>query len=214
MANKRYQSMPAGNSVDGGGEGSSLDRRDFIKLGGAVGAGLIMTGRSLLAAQQQTQGQTQTPPAKKTPAPRPKTNIEDALKIPKTKWSLPGPFPGRVIEVADDKAMPGGKPDAAVIKTMFEKGLRELTGKDLRASFKLFFETGDVVGLKVNPVGPGLINTRLELVDAVIDWLEANGLPRRKVIIWDRFDFMLKDAGFTADRFPGVGIEGLQTMDE
>jgi len=85
--------MPSGNAVE---------RRDFFKIGGAVGAGLIMTGRSLLAAQQQTQ----TPPAKKTPLPRPKTNIEDSLKVPKTKWSLPGPFPGRVIEVADEKAMP------------------------------------------------------------------------------------------------------------
>jgi len=199
-----YRSMPAGNSVD---------RRDFMKIGGAVGAGLIMTGRSLLAAQQQ-QTQGQTPPAKKTPPPRPKTNIEDALKVPKTKWSLPGPFPGRVIEVADDKAMPGGNPDAAVIKAMFEKGIRELSGKDLKESFRLFFEAGDVVGLKVNPVGPGLISTRLELVDAVIGWLEANGLPRKNVVIWDRFDFMLKDAGFTAARFPGLGIEGLQTMDE
>jgi hypothetical protein len=205
MAHKRYRSMPVENAVE---------RRDFFKIGGAVGAGLIMTGRSLLAAQQQTQGQAQTPPAKKTPPPRPKTNIEDALKVPKTKWSLPGPFPGRVIEVVDDKAMPGGKPDAAVIKAMFEKGIRELTRKDLKASFKLFFEAGDVVGLKVNPVGPGLISTRLELVDAVIGWLEANGLPRKNIVIWDRFDYMLKDAGFTAERYPGVGIEGLQTMDE
>jgi hypothetical protein len=203
MPSKKYRSMPVENSVD---------RRDFMKIGGAVGAGLIMTGRSLLAAQQ---AQSQAPAAKPAAPPaKPKTNIEDAFKVPKTKWSLPGPFPGRVIEVADEKAMPGGKPDAAVIKAMFEKGIRELTGKDLKESFKLFFETGDVVGLKVNPVGPGLISTRLELVDAVIGWLEANGLPRKNIIIWDRFDYMLRDAGFTAQRFPGVGIEGLQTMDE
>jgi hypothetical protein len=72
----------------------------------------------------------------------------------------------------------------------------------------------DVVGLKVNPVGPGLISTRLEVVDAVIDWLTSCGLPRRNIVIWDRFDYMLKDAGFTAERYPGIGIEGLQTMDE
>ena len=71
-----------------------------------------------------------------------------------------------------------------------------------------------MVGLKVNPVGPGLISTRLELVDAVIDWLTSCGLPRKNIVIWDRFDYMLKDAGFTPERFPGIGIEGLQTMDE
>ena len=206
MRENRYHSMPPENSVD---------RRAFMKIGGAAGAGLLMAGRSLLAAEQQQQGQTQAAPAAKSAPPaKPKTNIEDALKVPKTKWSLPGPFPGRVIEVANDKAMAGGKPDAAIIKAMVEKGIRELTGKNLKKSFRLFFERGDVVGLKVNPVGPGLISTRLELVDAVIAWLESNGLPRKNIIIWDRFDFMLKDAGFTAERFPGVGIEGLQTMDE
>jgi len=48
----------------------------------------------------------------------------------------------------------------------------------------------------------------------MIGWLEANGLARKNIIIWDRFDFMLKDAGFTAERLPRRGIEGLQTMDE
>jgi len=41
-----------------------------------------------------------------------------------------------------------------------------------------------------------------------------NRLPKSNIVIWDRFDYMLKDAGFTRDRFPGVRIEGLQTMDE
>ncbi len=203
MKEHHYRSMPSEHAVG---------RRDFMKAGGALGAGLVIAGRSLLAAQE-TQGQQ--PPAKPAVrAPRPKTNIEDALKVPKTKWSLPGPFPGRVIEVHDPAAMPGGKVDAAVVKAMFEKGIRELTGKSLKNSFEMFFTKNDVVGFKVNPVGPGLISTRLEVVDALIDWLTSCGLPRRNIIIWDRFDYMLKDAGFTAERYPDIGIEGLQTMDE
>lgn len=168
MNKKTYRSMPPDDAVA---------RREFLKAGGAtvaLGAGLVMTGRSLLAAQQQTQGQQ--PAAKPAgPPPRPKSNIEDALKVPKTKWSLPGPFPGRVVEVHDPAAMPEGKVDGAVVKAMFEKGIRGLTGKDLEKSFGLFFTKSDVVGLKVNPVGPGLISTRLEVVDAVIDWLAGCG---------------------------------------
>jgi hypothetical protein len=191
-------------------DANSVDRRDFFRIGGAVGAGLIMSGRNLLTAQE-----AQKPPAKPAaPAPKPKTNIEDALKVRRTKHSLPGPFPGRVIEVTDPKAMPDGKADPAVVKAMVEKGISKLTGKNLKESFGLFFAKDDIVGIKVNPVGPGLINTRPEVVDALIAWLEGGGLPRRNIIIWDRFDYMLKDAGFTAERFPGVGIEGLQTMDE
>jgi hypothetical protein len=203
MTRQRYRSMPPDQA---------LARRDFLKAGGAVGAGLVLAGRSLLSAQQAEGQQPPVKPAARPP--RPQTNIEEALKVPKTRWSLPGPFPGRVVEVHDPAAMPEGRVDAAVIKAMFEKGMRELTGESLKRSFALFFTRKDVVGLKVNPVGPGLISTRLEVVDAVIDWLTSCGLPRRNIVIWDRFDYMLADAGFTPERFPGVGIEGLQTMDE
>ena len=84
----------------------------------------------------------------------------------------------------------------------------------MKESFKLLFTPDDVVGIKVNPVGAGLISTRLEVIDAVITWLIAGGLPRKNIVIWDRFDHMLREAGYTSERFPDVQIEGLQTMDE
>jgi hypothetical protein len=182
-----------------------LNRRDFIKASGAASLGLLLE-RTLRAAEVH---QTQTPQPL-----RPKTNIEEALKVPKTKHSLPGPFPGNVVEVYNERAMENEKPVPDVIKGMFEKGMTELTGKNLKESFGLFFSRNDVVGIKVNPVGAGLISTRLEVVDAIIDWLVSNGIKPQNVIIWDRFDYMLKDAGFTAERYPANGIEGLQTMDE
>jgi hypothetical protein len=127
---------------------------------------------------------------------------------------LPGLFPGRVVEVQDAAAVKDDKPVARVVYRLVEKGLEGLTKKSAENSFGLFFSRDDIVGIKVNPVGPGTISTHLEVVDALIDWLVACGLNRKNIVIWDRFDFMLKDAGFTPERYPGVGIEGLQTMDE
>jgi hypothetical protein len=97
---------------------------------------------------------------------------------------------------------------------MFARGLKELTGQDLAESFKLLFTKDDIVGIKVNPVGAGIISTRLEVVDAIIAWLVNSGLPKQNIVIWDRFDVMLKEAGYTAERFPDVRIEALQTMIE
>ena len=179
-----------------------MDRRDFVKtLGACSAAGGLVLGVPMF-------GQEKTPP------PKVETNIDDFMKVPKTAHSLPGPFPGRVVKVTDPRSLRADKFDAVVIEEMVKKGVTELTGKDMKDSFSLFFAKTDIIGLKVNPVGPPLIHTHPELVDAVIQWLVANGVPKKNIIIWDRFDYMLTDAGFTAARFPGVGIEGLQTMDE
>lgn len=181
-----------------------VTRREFVK---AVGACSAIAGGVVLGV----------PPAyaqDKVPPP-PQTNIDDFMKVPKGKHALPGAFPGKVVEVKDKRSMVDDTFDAKVIGEMFERGIRTLTGKDMAQSFALFFEPGDVIGLKVNPVGPPLINTHVEFVQPVVGWLLANKVPPDHIVIWDRFDYMLRDAGYTPDRFPkGVRIEGLQTMDE
>ena len=185
---------------------SKLQRRDFLKIGGGslLGAGLIL-GRPPLFGQEA---------AKPTPPAKPKTNIDEALAVPRTKHSLPGLFPGKVVAVKDERAMNEGGVNGKIVASMFEKGLQALTGKSPAKSAKLFFEKNDIVGIKVNPVGAGLIATRLEVVDAVIAWLRRGGLLAANIVIWDRFDYMLADAGFIPARYPGIAIQGLQTMDE
>lgn len=180
-----------------------VNRRNFLKVGGAVGAGLILGTPNLWAQDKSKQKRE-----------KPKTNIEDATKVPRVKHSLPGPFPGKVVEIHNEKAMVNEKPNAEAIDVMVKDGIEKLTGANLKKNFKLFFDKKDIVGIKVNPVGAGLISTRLEVVDAIIDWLTGNGMKRENIIIWDRFDYMLTDAGFTAERYPNIGIEGMQTMDE
>ncbi len=193
MAKKHYQSMELQFSIS---------RRNFLKTSGVVSSGLML-GTPTLWAQDKKQEPEQT-----------KTNITEALKIPRQKNSIPGNFPGRVVQVFDDRSLVADKFDPVVINGMFEQGLQKLTSKNLKDSYRLFFDKNDVIGIKVNPVGAGLISTRLEVVDAIINWLVKNGTDKKNIFIWDRFDYMLTDAGFTAERFPGIGIEGLQTMDE
>jgi hypothetical protein len=180
---------------------SSLDRRDFVRAAavGAAAAGGVVLGIPASAEEK--------PPATET-------NVADFLKVPRTPLSLPGLFPGRVVKVTDARALRDEQVDAKVAAEMVEKGIRTLTGKGMKDSFRLFFSPDDVVGIKVNPVGPPLIHTKPETVEALVAWLADGGVPRKNVVIWDRFEHMLRDAGYTPERFPGVGIEGLQTMDE
>jgi len=181
------------------------DRREFLKTLGvcsaAVSGGAILGTPAVLGAQA-------------TPPKPVETNLDDFMKVPRTKFSVPGPFPGRVVKATDAKSLAGDRFDGKVIAGMVQKGITSLTGRDMKKSFDLFFDKKDIVGIKVNPVGPPLINTRPEVVDAIVKWLTDAGLPPGNIVIWDRFDYMLKDAGFTTERFKGIRVEGLQTMDE
>ncbi len=180
------------------------DRRDFLKALGVCAAGGLVLGVPDFAEE-------------KTAAPAPsnvETNIADFMKVPRGKHALPGPFPGKVVQATNPRSMKDRTVDPKVVSRMFAAGLAELTGKSMKESFGLFFTKDDVVGIKVNPVGAPLINTTPALASAVVAWLEQGGIPRKNMVIWDRFDDMLKEAGFTQERFPGVTIESLQTMAE
>ena len=60
-----------------------VSRRNFIKTGSAIGTGLILGNPTVWAQQQDKNKQ----------AEKPKTNIQDILKIPRKKNSVPGRFP-------------------------------------------------------------------------------------------------------------------------
>ncbi len=188
----RYRSMPTSSAVD---------RREFVRAatGGAALVGGLVLGRPAVGDEKPAATET---------------NIGDFMKVPRTRLSLPGLFPGRVVKVTDSRVLRDERVDAKVATEMVEKGIRTLTGRSTTDSFGLFFTRSDVVGIKVNPVGPPLIHTKPEVVEALVKWLVDNGVSRKNIVIWDRFEAMLEQAGYTAERFPGIEIVGLQTMDE
>ncbi len=154
-------------------------------------------------------------PARAAGDEKPATNIDDALKIPRTPQSMPGRYPGRVVETFDPASVRDGVPDAARANAMLERAMLELTGAaSLRDAWLQFVGPDDIIGLKVNPVAGKLLSTSLEVTAAVIAQLEAAGVPRGNIVIWDRREFELHEAGFTAERFPGVRIWGTECKDE
>lgn len=180
-----------------------FDRRELLR---AAGAGAALLGSRLALGVPSAAGQEASPEVT--------TNIDEFMKVPRGPHALPGPFPGRVVKVTNANALVGDVVDGKAVREMVEEGIATLTGKSLRKSFRLLFTPDDVVGLKVNPVGAPLISTRPEVVEAVIRWLVDNRVRRSNIVIWDRFEEMLPDAGFTPQRFPGVRIVGMQRMAE
>jgi hypothetical protein len=64
----------------------------------------------------------------------------------------------------------------------------ELTGStDSVEAWRSFFEPGDVVGVKMNPVGNPLANSSSELMLEVIDGLKAAGVKPRDIVVFERY---------------------------
>ncbi len=146
---------------------------------------------------------------------KPKTNIADALKFPRTENSMPGKFPGKVVQVNHPNSVVDNKVVYEAAYDMVAKGMLSLTGAaTLKDAWKMFVNENDRVGLKLNPIGGPTLSTSIELTQAVIKQLEESGIPRSNILIWDRRGKDLIEVGFTKENFPGIKIVGTESPDE
>lgn len=184
-------------------KGKTLDRRKFFTIIGAGGAALASTPLISLASENL---QVQDKPA---------TNISDAGKKPRNSDSMPGKFPGKVILVKNSNAVVNDVPVEAVAYLMLQKSMLELTGQeDIKKAWRMFVNSGEKIGLKVNPVAGNLLSTSHAVVKSVVKQLTESGIDKNDIIIWDRREMELKDTGFTQDNYPTIKIRGTELQDE
>jgi hypothetical protein len=137
---------------------------------------------------------------------------------------MPGRYPGRVVDVRhpgsvtpDHKIVPG------VVDRMIDQGMATLTGADvgdIRGAWGKFFEKGDVVGIKVNPVGraplpgewgrvPGAVGSISSpaVVVKIVRCLRELGIPAKDVIVYERYADEFANTGYVdlvERELPGV----------
>jgi uncharacterized protein (DUF362 family) len=117
---------------------------------------------------------------------------------PKTKWSVPGLYPGRVVRVEHPGSIVSGAYQREPIREMMRRGMTELTGApDWVQAWRMFFQPGDVVGIKLNPVSRPYVMSAPEVVQEIIAGLEAAGIPRKDIVAFDRYKQEFDAAGFT-----------------
>ena len=110
---------------------------------------------------------------------------------------MPGPYKGRVIDVEHPGSIVNGAYQSGPVTTMMRRGMQELTGADGWVdAWKRFFEPGDVVGIKVNPVGmPHVISTP-EVLREIIAGVMATGVKAQDIVVYDRYRRQFLQAGF------------------
>jgi uncharacterized protein (DUF362 family) len=119
-------------------------------------------------------------------------------------FAMPGPFPGRVIEVHHPAAVNNrNEIHYPTVRNMMARGMCSLTGADdVRAAWRRFFERGDVVGIKVNPVGfsrsahiVGSISSPAVLLE-VVEGLKSAGVRAQDIIVFERYASEFREAGY------------------
>lgn len=178
------------------------NRRRFFKTlaAGGIGAAVAPFVPGMLYAQD--------------PPPKVETNVKDALSHPRNGKSLPGKYPGKVIQVSNNNSIIDNQLSKDAAYEMIERGMLELTGKKkISDAWKVFVRKNEKIGLKVNPIGGKLLSTSHEVVQSVIEQLEKSGVNRKNIVIWDRREFQLHEAGFTAENYPGITIVGTERKD-
>lgn len=147
-----------------------------------------------------------------------------SVEVARPALAMPGPFPGRVVEVQHPGVLGGDHHvDADVVRQMMAAGMcRLIGGGDVDSAWRRFFTRDDVVGIKVNPVGRapkpgeggrvpnavGVISSPAILIETVRCLHEYAGVPKRNIIVFERYADEFRTAGFEAimDTRPMQGV--------
>lgn len=128
---------------------------------------------------------------------------------PAAQPGMPGPFPGRVVNVHAAKSIDPetDKVDAAIVAEMMKQGLLALTGeKDYRAAWRRFIQPTDVVGIKLNCSGAPKICSHPVVVAEIAKQLIATGVPARNITCFERFQDQVDTANYPQYLPAGVNV--------
>ncbi|MCC6590754.1 MAG: DUF362 domain-containing protein [Bryobacterales bacterium] len=116
---------------------------------------------------------------------------------PAGKLGIPGPFPGRVVAVNGENSILSGAYQPEIIQKMMHKGMLELTGAPAWAdAWRMFIQKGDVVGIKVCPVGGKKLCSDATVLRQIIDGINQAGVPNKDIVVYDRYRRQFLAAGF------------------
>lgn len=141
--------------------------------------------------------------------------IASAPKSRPQSLGIPGPYPGVVIEARNPAMVRNGVKNFDAVQATVARGMKDLTGADDAVeAWRGMFEPGDVVGIKMNPVGNPLANTSSELMLAVIDGLKSAGVKPGDIFVYERYKSEFMNAGMHKAVPLGIRWGGLTPEDD
>ena len=131
------------------------------------------------------------------------------LRAASAQLGMPGAYPGRVIEVHHPACIVSGAYQQQPIEQMMRKGMLELTGAPgWPDAWRTLFEKGDVVAIKVSPVGGPKLCSDALVLHQIVDGLKQAGVAPRDIVVFSRYRAEIKETGIDKWLPPGVRWDG------
>jgi len=121
------------------------------------------------------------------------------------RLGIPGPYRGRVVAVSHPGCISAGLYQGRPVEQMMRKGMLELTGASgWPDAWRVFFEPGDVVAIKVSPVGGRKLCSDALVLHQIIDGLRQAGVRPRDIVVFNRYRQEILECGIQKWVPPGV----------
>ncbi|MES1257588.1 MAG: DUF362 domain-containing protein [Acidobacteriota bacterium] len=134
--------------------------------------------------------------------------LQSQSRAATTKPGMPGPFPGRVVAVEHPGSIVANAYQPEPVQNMMRKGLQELTGAPSWSDgWRMLFEKGDVVGIKVSPVGGKNLSSDALVLQEILAGLKEAGVPTRDIVVFNRYKEETIAAGIDKWLPPGIRWE-------
>jgi len=143
--------------------------------------------------------------------PAPPIHVNEPTVTTVSPLRMPGLYPGRVVEISDERSIVANRVSQSIVRQMIEQGMRELTGeKDPRAAWSKFIEPQDKVGIKINPSGAPACCSSPEIVREIVAGVQSVGVPARNIFVYDRYAYEMDIGSYQALVPLGVRVTGVQ----
>ena len=137
-----------------------------------------------------------------------------ALAVPKD-WAESNAV---VVVAHDSEAIQSFDPNPNRVRKLVDRGIVTLTGKKTIAeAWREFAGSNDIVGIKIVARGGPLFSVRKDVTAGIVAGLKSAGVPERNIIIWDKYQSDLIEAGYRIQEdtnavrvlgvIPGIGFD-------
>lgn len=120
----------------------------------------------------------------------------------------------RVSVVRDPACIRNGQVDASRVDRLLDRLIQvQFDVADPITVFQRLFTPRDRIGIKVNCLSGRRMSTHVELVDAIVERLIDADVPAENILIWDRLNADLRQAGFKLNEWGNpVACAGCDTL--